>query len=285
MSKTDALRFWDVRSVFRLIGECRDLGSHPALWHRRALEGLYVLFGVLQAAGGEACWHRPGEPVKPISAYCVSGEPAADAAHRAYHLAAATVGDPIFQAIGKLPDKQVTRSRRQLVSDAIWYRSVSFEYYRMGGLDHPLTSVLRVSDDGATSAIALNRAIGERDFSPREQRLFEFFHAELGHLIRGPLVSATEPGIEQLPTRLRQTLACLLEGDSEKQVAARLGLSQATVHQYVTALYRRFGVQSRAQLLVHTLRRTAREEARCETAVAPVPMPEALARRERSRAS
>jgi DNA-binding NarL/FixJ family response regulator len=40
-------------------------------------------------------------------------------------------------------------------------------------------------------------------------------------------------------------------GDSEKQVAARLGLSQATVHQYVTALYRRFGVRSRAQLIVH----------------------------------
>jgi DNA-binding NarL/FixJ family response regulator len=44
-----------------------------------------------------------------------------------------------------------------------------------------------------------------------------------------------------------QTLACLLEGDSEKQVAARLGLSPATAHEYVTALYRHFGVQSRAQ--------------------------------------
>ena len=32
-------------------------------------------------------------------------------------------------------------------------------------------------------------------------------------------------------------------------------LSTATVHQYVTALYRRFGVQTRAQLLAHVLKR------------------------------
>ena len=38
-----------------------------------------------------------------------------------------------------------------------------------------------------------------------------------------------------------------------KQVAARLSLSHATTHQYVTALYRHFGVRSRAQLLVHVL--------------------------------
>ena len=73
------------------------------------------------------------------------------------------------------------------------------------------------------------------------------------------LVSATEPGVAALTPRLRQTLACLLEGDGEKQVAARLGLSWATVHQYVTALYRHFGVRSRAQLLVHILRRGSAE--------------------------
>jgi hypothetical protein len=37
-------------------------------------------------------------------------------------------------------------------------------------------------------------------------------------------------------------------------VASRLGLSRATVHQYVTALYRHSRVQSRAQLLVHVLK-------------------------------
>jgi DNA-binding NarL/FixJ family response regulator len=48
---------------------------------------------------------------------------------------------------------------------------------------------------------------------------------------------------------------CLLEGDSEKRVAERLGSSPTTIHQYVSALYRRFGVASRAQLLAQVLRR------------------------------
>lgn len=69
------------------------------------------------------------------------------------------------------------------------------------------------------------------------------------------VVAGAEPLADALSPRLRQTLACLLEGDGEKQVAARLGLSAPTTHQYVTALYRHFGVRSRAQLLTHFLRR------------------------------
>jgi len=57
---------------------------------------------------------------------------------------------------------------------------------------------------------------------------------------------------------LRQTLACLLDGDSEKQLAARLGLSHATIHQYVTTIYRHFGVGSRGQLLALMIKRIRR---------------------------
>src|SRR6266436_6671186 len=79
------------------------------------------------------------------------------------------------------------------------------------------------------------------------------------HRLRDP--SHAEPRFDRLSRRLRETLACLLEGegDSEKHVASRLGLSQATIHQYVTALYRHFNVGSRAQLLVTIMRRTGRD--------------------------
>src|SRR5262249_19679503 len=134
------------------------------------------------------------------------------------------------------------------------YVLVAAEYRRMGGVDRAPTSVLEGSDDGAISGIALNQAIGEGDVTPREQRLIQFFHAGIGRLIGGPLASTTGRGIEGLSPRLRQTLACLLEGDSEKQVAARLGLSTTTVHQYVTSLYRHFAVRSRPQLLAHVFK-------------------------------
>src|SRR5262245_35954866 len=103
MIKADTLRMQDVRAVYRLIADCRDLGSHPALWYRRMLEGLYLLFGVLQAAGGEGWWDRPLHPLEPISAYSVSGDSGPDEAFSAYHCAEGPAGDPIFQAIQKLP--------------------------------------------------------------------------------------------------------------------------------------------------------------------------------------
>jgi DNA-binding NarL/FixJ family response regulator len=82
------------------------------------------------------------------------------------------------------------------------------------------------------------------------------FHEELGRLIGLVLVPAGDPySPTKLPPRVRQTLACLLEGDSQKEVAARLGLSWETVHQYVKALYRHYRVASRAELLARVLRR------------------------------
>lgn len=47
----------------------------------------------------------------------------------------------------------------------------------------------------------------------------------------------------------------LMEGDSEKQVAMRLGLSHATTHQYVAMLYKKLGVRSRSQLMAHVFKR------------------------------
>jgi hypothetical protein len=55
--------------------------------------------------------------------------------------------------------------------------------------------------------------------------------------------------------RLQQTLRHLLDGDSEKQVARKLDLSQHTVHGYVKTLYRRYGVSSRAELLAKHLKK------------------------------
>ena len=45
MRKSDLLRVQDVRDTYRLIGDCRDLGSEPALWQLRMLAGLCQLVG------------------------------------------------------------------------------------------------------------------------------------------------------------------------------------------------------------------------------------------------
>jgi DNA-binding CsgD family transcriptional regulator len=58
-----------------------------------------------------------------------------------------------------------------------------------------------------------------------------------------------DDGSARLSPRKQQTLTGLLGGLSEKQVAARLGISQNTVHTYVKQLYVGFRVSSRSELL------------------------------------
>ena len=53
----------------------------------------------------------------------------------------------------------------------------------------------------------------------------------------------------------REVLRCLLEGDSDKQVAARLKMSKHTANGHTKAIFAHFGVSGRAELLARWLRR------------------------------
>lgn len=57
--------------------------------------------------------------------------------------------------------------------------------------------------------------------------------------------------------RLRQTLSMLLEGDAEKEIARKLGISKHTVHVYIKALHKHFDVSSRSELMALFIRRFA----------------------------
>ncbi len=74
-------------------------------------------------------------------------------------------------------------------------------------------------------------------------------------MIGGPLARVAEPTPMALPPSVRRVLACILEGDGDKQIAAKLGLSIYTVNDYTKTIYRHFGVQSRSQLLARWVRR------------------------------
>ena len=54
---------------------------------------------------------------------------------------------------------------------------------------------------------------------------------------------------QRLSRRMEQTLRSLLGGAGEKQIAAKLGLSHHTVRVYVEALYKKYGMCSRGELL------------------------------------
>jgi DNA-binding CsgD family transcriptional regulator len=250
MGKSAELRLADVRQAFRLIGECRELRRDANQWRQHAFRGLCRLLGARAANGGHIEWVRPADVIRFLHPV-VTGFSAEELAVFAQFMRSRDPAeDPIFGRLGRLRGSVVTRSRPQLVKDSPWYRSVSFnEYRRVVGVDHCVYSLFALPAHGTYSLIGLHRAVGETRFSSREVRLLHLFHEELGPLIGKTLASG--PQLAGLSPRMRQTLACLLEGDAEKQAARRLGVSLPTVHQYVTALYRHFGVNSRAELLAH----------------------------------
>ncbi|HEY1923486.1 MAG TPA: helix-turn-helix transcriptional regulator [Tepidisphaeraceae bacterium] len=93
---------------------------------------------------------------------------------------------------------------------------------------------------------------GSGDGNLRRRRLVAMFCSMLGEqVLEGKPVSVGGPPLSQ---RQRQTLDLLLAGNAEKQIAAALRISKHTVHVYVKSLYKRFGVNSRPELLAKWVR-------------------------------
>lgn len=151
----------------------------------------------------------------------------------------------------------VALGRPDLVRDADWERSEYVrDYHRPVGCDSILYCYRSVPGDPiVASGVILARRVGVRDFSARAKAAVREAHALVGPLLGGPLARFGEPSPAGLPPRVRQVLRRLLEGDADKQVARRLGLSPHTVNQYVKLVYRHFGVASRPELLARWVRR------------------------------
>ena len=85
--------------------------------------------------------------------------------------------------------------------------------------------------------------------------MVQLFHEELSWVLARSEHDAVEPdtaldgSCARLPPRQRQTLAALLQGASEKEIAERLAISPHTVHDYVKTIHRELGVRSRGELL------------------------------------
>ena len=89
------------------------------------------------------------------------------------------------------------------------------------------------------------------DPAEKKRRLLADVVRMIGEQIHGQprRLTMLETELNCLPPRLQQTMHSLLAGDSEKQAAAKMGVSPHTVHVYVKTLYRRYNVSSRGELL------------------------------------
>ncbi|QDV38512.1 helix-turn-helix transcriptional regulator [Tautonia plasticadhaerens] len=260
MGKSSRPRLRELRDAYRLVGECRDLGGRVRDWREHLLAGLRRLVG---AQVGLAAEVRGDGPTWKEALHAPADVGWDSAAARAvlmdFEMERSPADDVTFAPLVGLARPLVTRRREQLIADDAWYSSAVFnEYRRTSGVDDWVHSLSALGDPRAIHLIVLLRPPGAARFAERERRLVHLLHHELARLVGPVLLREPDRVITGLPPRLRQVLECLLEGDSEKQVAVRLGLSRPTVHEYVTALYRRFEVSSRAELLARCLRLQAR---------------------------
>jgi DNA-binding CsgD family transcriptional regulator len=262
VSHSNAVRACDVRAIFRLVGECRELGDQASGWWPHFLAGLGKLVGAGWGLGAEigGCPHGPR--LRELGTSTWGWENGFDL-QAWLRMLATFERDPLFcplvnEYVARLPRAAgACFRRRELIPDGEWYGSHYFErLHRAVGLDEGLTCFLPIPGDrNAHAEVALARACGERDFSARDSAVVEEAFATLVPLVGGPLARFTEPSPAGLPPRARQALRCLLEGDSDKQVGLRLGLPRHTVNQYAKRIFAHFGVGSRAELLARWVRR------------------------------
>ena len=254
MAESDRLRLADIRATFRLIGECRELGTDPVAWRRHMLEGLRRLTGAQLALYLHI--HDLGTDAEQIAEALDSGflDESGRALWAHYQREKAHRDDPFHLRYYRTFSGLLrTRSLESVVDMGKWRLSRHYnEYIRACRLDDRITSSVQLPESSppATQVIVLHRSAADGRYPERARRLVHLFHEELIPLLGRQLtLPRSHPGEPILPCQLQQVLRCLLCGDSEKQVAARLGLSRHTVNRHVQRLYRWFGVHSRGELM------------------------------------
>jgi len=256
MGRSQRLRLRDVRDVFRYVGECRELRRDREAWMRHAITAVRSLTPALLVGSA----FLPPEGFRYSREVRSPVDDGLDGAERhvffEYMATEAHFEDPCFLRYLEIRRPNITIRPRRLAPATAVRRSGIWEWMRRMRTGDHLFSHLRIPDGRACYGFVMWTEYGTTPFRRRDARLVRLLNTELVRLI-GPVLSDGTDPISALPPRLRKTLDRLLAGDSEKQAALALGLSKATVHEYVGMLYRRFGVNSRGELMIACLRRDA----------------------------
>jgi len=242
------MRTTDVQAILRLVGGAAELWYEPSLQRQFTLDSLCRL---LNAKVG-VCFSI-GDCVfggtKPCSEFTHVGLSDQGVEMWQNYLTTGTPRDPVMDVLAAVQGRVITFTRREAVADADWLNS---EHYtklrkplRMGS---SLYVKINAQSIERQTLVLLCRESGGEPFSERDAYLTDLCLSEMAWPFT-PEMNYVDPKVESLQPRLKKVMKLLLEGDSEKQVAFKLGLSPHTVHEYVKDLYSELEVSSRGELL------------------------------------
>ncbi len=222
----------------RFVGELRDLPCGSVAQRRHFLSGLSEIVGA-QVGVSTQLSLRLGTPLMSQSQSIGWEDPQHEELFFKFLAMQDALPEPTLPALARIQEPLYVRLRQELVDDQAWYGSAHVQELRKASsIDHCVYGALR-SGDGAL-AFSMNRHWGDKPFRERDSRLIEILFREAA-----PVLVETTP----LPPRQRAVLEGLCRGLSEKQIAAELELSPHTIHGHVKELHRRYGAQSRGELL------------------------------------
>lgn len=262
MAESVRLKQSDVREAIRVIGECRELGDDPLIWRNHCLERIAKLVDADIAGGGETAGCLTGVITTP--GMTLWGFDHGFNLEGLQILWEWNATDPNYSELWKKVREELLQtpsgvavSRHQMLNNDQWYRAPDYQLaMRTLGADATVLSFHQRSKGGDQfEGACFFRAKDRPSFRDDEVALITLIHGEIARLVGGPLASFVEPRPSQLPPRVREALRCLLEGDSDKQIAARLHLSPHTVNQYTKRIFRHFQVSGRVELIARWLRR------------------------------
>lgn len=270
MGKSVRLTVADFEDVFRLIQECRELWADADAWQAHLLEGARRLTGTAVGVYNELRLSTDGRAVHVIDEVDLGWRDAAartafmrmfdDHPNRASFLPRCV---RLARAAGGRAGRNdngggvVTALRHEMRPDGEWRRSKMFnEYRRPAHLDAFVLSFAANPNAGTVVMLCANQDVTDPPPGLRAKTMLSLLNRQVAPLVGSVLATRRQRGLSGLSARLRQTLERLLAGDSEKQVAASLGISIPTAHEYISAVYRHFGVFARPELMAYFLRRS-----------------------------
>lgn len=143
----------------------------------------------------------------------------------------------------------LTRLRQQINPDDSFIGSQAEQAWLKANIG-PVMLSCKPLPDGGFSSIGVYRNANQPLFTERESRITHILLSEVPWLHLQGWPNERGQSAAQLAPRMRTMLNLLIEGWSRKRIAAELGLSLHTVHDYVKQIYVHFGVHSQAELLV-----------------------------------
>jgi DNA-binding CsgD family transcriptional regulator len=244
------------RRVIRLVGEVREIGRGTPAAREHLVGRLLVELGAAVGGAVRDEQFRVGGKNGCVEATLAGFDASTLTVYRAHDVHGSDI-NPLLRAIMTAPRERgddgsvLTATHRERVPTRAWERSPWVnEYARPAHVAHFLGSI-RFMGVARGQGLGFMRAMGDRPFGDEEKAFLHLVNHECPALFAGmsgpESVRVLPP--EQLAPRVRETLEHLLEGEPDKEIAARLGISPHTVRQYVKTIYRTFGVSSRAQLI------------------------------------